>query len=117
MCAQGTDQVSVNIMTVHRCQSFFFCASDSCFHVTPQVVHSFVTTELHSKQSTTKEPAIIVEGLCDVSVFPQYAFCCWIFSAAAKKNKKRTMIFVGLISRANDEFKLHTVKALHPKLS
>ena len=28
------------------------------------------------------------------------------------------MIFVGLISRgANGEFKLHTVKALHPKLS
>ena len=27
------------------------------------------------------------------------------------------MIFVGLISRANGEFKLHTVKAPHPKLS
>ena len=27
------------------------------------------------------------------------------------------MISVGLISRVNGEFKLHTVKALHPKLS
>ena len=39
-----------------------FCASDSFLHVTPQVVHSFITTELHSKQSSTKEPAIVAEG-------------------------------------------------------
>ena len=31
--------------------------------------------------------------------------------------QKKAVIFVGLISRANGKFKLHTVKVLHPKLS
>ena len=39
----------------------FLCLG-SCLHVTPQVVHLFVTMELHSKQSSTKEPAIVAEG-------------------------------------------------------
>ena len=72
-CGDGLHKARV-IMTTYCCQR----AYDSCLQVTPQVVHSFVTTELHSKQSSTKEPAI--EG-DDVSVFPPYAFCCWIFSA------------------------------------
>ena len=49
------------IMTAHRCQCFL-CPSDSRLRVSPQVVHLFVKTELHSKQSSTKKPAIIVEG-------------------------------------------------------
>ena len=64
--------------TGHNYRSLMPTCPDSCLHVTPQVVHSYVTTELHSKQSSTKEPAI--EGY-DVSVFSPYAFCCWIFSA------------------------------------
>ena len=66
------------IMTAHCCQR----ASDACLHVTPQVVHLFVTTELHWKQSSTKKPAI---ESYDVSMFPPYAFCYWFFSAAVKK--------------------------------
>ena len=81
--------------------------SDSCLHVTPQVVHSFGTMECHSKQSSTEEPAIVSGGY----LMCLYAFCCRIFSAAAKK--KKDMIFVGLISRANGKLRLHTVKALH----
>ena len=91
-----------------------FCASDSCLHVTPQVtlVHSFVTMELHSKQSSTKEPAIVAEG---------YLMCqCFSYihsRGSTPLQKKKDMIFIGLISKANGAFKLHIVKALHPKLS
>ena len=68
MCEQGTGQVLVNKMTGHRCQRF--CASDSRLHVTPQVVHSFVTTELQSKQSSTEEPAVVAEGYLMCQCFP-----------------------------------------------
>ena len=38
-------------------------------------------------------------------------------AAEHKCTEKKDMIFVDLISQANGKFKLHTVKALHPKLS
>ena len=36
------------------------------------------------------------------------------FSAPSRKKTTKKARFVSLISRANGEFKLHTVKALHP---
>ena len=63
---QGMGRVLVNIMTsfaVNVC-----CASDSCLHVTPKVVHSFVTTNV--KQSSTKQPAIVAEGYLMCQCFP-----------------------------------------------
>ena len=47
-----------------------FCASDSCLHFTLQVVHLFAMTELHSKQSSTREPAVVAEGYLICQCFP-----------------------------------------------
>ena len=60
------------------------CASDSCLHVTLQVVHSFVTTKLHSKQSSTKEPAIVAEGYLMCRCF-SYKHSAAGFSALSQK--------------------------------
>ena len=49
---------------------FCFIYYDSCLLDTPQVVHSFVTTELQSKQSSTKKPAITAEGYLMCQCFP-----------------------------------------------
>ena len=67
-----------------------------CLHVTPQVVHSFVTMELHSKQSSTKEPAIIEEGYLMCQCF-LYMHSAAGFSALLQKN----MIFVYRGRKAN----------------
>ena len=86
VCAQGTGRVLVNIMTSHRCQCFSTCQRDLCLHITAQVVHSFVMMELHSKQSSTKEPTMLAEGylMCFLNMHT-----CWMFSAAAKKKRKK----------------------------
>ena len=58
--------------------------------------------ELHLKQNSTKEPAIVAEGCL------MYQCFSYMHSAAGFQRRKKVMI---------TELKLHTVKALHPKLS
>ena len=92
--------------------STFLCPwfMSSCRSASPFICHdgTSVKAKLHQRACNH------CKRLSDVSVFLLYVFCCGIFSAAVTK---KTTIFVGVISRANGEFKLHTVKALHPKLS
>ena len=113
--AQGTDQVLVNIMTGCRCQCFLCLWFMSSCHSasSPFICHdgTSLKAELHQRACNR------CGRLSDVSLFLLYAFCCWIFSAGVAKKKKKVIFNIFLISRANGEFKLHTVKALHPKLS
>ena len=69
-----------------------FCASDSCLHVTPQMlVHSFVMTELNSKQGSTKEPAIVAESYLMCQCFP---YLLLDFQHHRRKNKKKRHDFL-----------------------
>ena len=82
MCAQGTGQVLVNMMTGHRCQCFLcLWFMSSCHSTSPFICHKGNSYQAELNQSTCNH----CRRLSDVSVFPLYTFCCWIFSAAAKK--------------------------------
>ena len=105
---------SCAIMTGHRCRCFWcLWFMSSCHSASPFICHdgASLKAELHQRACNR------YWRLSDVSVFPLYSFCCRICSTTATTKKKEDFFILGLISRANGEFKLHTVKALHPKLS
>ena len=105
-CVQSMGLVLVNIMTGHCCQHFLcLWFMSSCQWASPFICHDGT--------SFTKEPAIIAEGYLMCQCFP-YMHSAVGFSAPSRKKTTKKARFVSLISRANGEFKLHTVKALHP---
>ena len=93
VCAQGTGQVLVNIMTTHRCQHFLCLWLMSSCHSTrsPFIGHDGISfeAELHPRACNHGGRS------SDVSV--------------CQHKKKKDMNFVGLISQANGEFKFHAV--------
>ena len=80
---QGTGRLLVNIITGYRCQHFLCLLFMSSCHSarSPFICHDGTSfkAELHQRACNC------CIRLSDVSVFLLYAFCCWIFSAAAKK--------------------------------